>query len=149
MKNLSSEIGSRSEIEKNLPQIMEELLSKCEAQEQEALGDKTYTQYKQEYETACKKVFGTKSYKDTAESFVENAKMQAEFTDIGLTIATSILLPQSRVVKTGVQKMAARYGERTALSAMKGTMTVTTGSMSAVMSTLNAATSEAGFTLKQ
>ena len=146
MKNLSSEMGSRSEIEKNLPQIMEELLSKCEAQEQEALGDKTYTQYKQEYETACKKVFGTKSYKDTAESFVENAKMQAEFTDIGLTIATSILLPQSRVVKTGVQKMAARYGERTALSAMKGTMTVTTGSMPAVMTTLNAATSEAGFT---
>ena len=146
MKNLSLQMGSRSEIEKNLPQIMDAILSKCEAQEQEALGDKTYSQYKQEYETACKKVFGTKSYKDTAESFVENAKMQAEFTEIGLTIATSILLPQSRVVKTGVQKMAARYGEGAALNFMKGTMTVTTGSMPAVMTTLNAATSEAGFT---
>lgn len=146
MKNLSSSMGSRAEIEKNLPQIMNELLTKCKEQEQEALLGKTFSQYEQEYNTACKKVFGTKDYKQTAQNFVNNAKTQAAYTEVGLTIATAILLPGSSTVKTGIQKAALKYGEKTAVQGFKAAMTFGTGSMPAVLSTLNAATSKEGFT---
>ena len=146
MKNLSSSMGSRAEIEKNLPQIMNELLTKCKEQEQEALGGKTFSQYEQEYNTACKKVFGTKDYKQTAQNFVNNAKTQAAYTEVGLTIATAILLPGSSTVKTGIQKAALKYGEKTAVQGFKAAMTFGTGSMPATLSTLNAATSKEGFT---
>ncbi len=146
MKSLTEDMGSTSEIEKNLPKIMDELIQKSEAQEKDVLGNKSYSQYKQEYETACKRVFGTEDYKETAENFVEKAKTQAGFTEIGLTIATSLLLPSSSIVRKGVQKAAVKYGERAAMNMMKGTMTAATGSVPAVLSTLNAATSEAGFT---
>ena len=146
MKNLSSSMGSRAEIEKNLPQIMDELIAKSKAQEQEALGGKTFSQYEQDYNTACKKVFGTKGYKETAQNFVSNAKTQAAYTEMGLTIATSLLLPGSSVVKSGMQKAALKYGEKTAVQGFKAAMTVGTASMPATLSTLNAATSEEGFT---
>lgn len=146
MKNLSSSMGSRAEIEKNLPQIMDELLTKCKSQEQEALGGKSFSQYEQEYNTACKKVFGTKDYKQTAQNFVNNAKTQAAYTEVGLTIATSLLLPGSSAVKSGMQKAALKYGEKAATQGFKAAMTFGTGSMPAVLSTLNAATSKEGFT---
>ncbi len=146
MKNLSSSMGSRVEIEKNLPQIMDELIAKSKAQEQEALGGKSFSQYEQEYNTACKKVFGTKGYKETAQNFVSNAKTQAAYTEMGLTIATSLLLPGSSVVKSGMQKAALKYGEKTAVQGFKAAMTVGAASMPATLSTLNAATSEEGFT---
>ena len=146
MKTLSAKMGSKSEIEKNLPKIMEELIQKAEAQEKEALGNKTYSQYQQEYETACKKVFGTKDYKETAKNFVENAKTQAAYTEIGITIAASMLLPSSSIARKGIQKAALKYGEKASMNMMKGAMTVTTGPLPAALTTLNAATSEAGFT---
>ena len=62
MDSLSVSCGSKKEIREKLPQIMDELIAKCEAQEKEALGDKTYSQYKLEYETACKKVMGNQNY---------------------------------------------------------------------------------------
>ena len=146
MKQLTTEMGNRNEIEKNLPKIMDELLANCQAQEKQALGNKTYSQYQQEYETACKKVFGTKDYKDTAQNFVENAKTQAAYTEVGLTIAASILLPQSSVVRGTTQKLALKYGEQAAANMVKGTMTAATATMPATLATLNAATSESGFT---
>ena len=146
MKNLSAKMGSKSEIEKNLPKIMEELIQKAEAEEKEALGNKTYSQYQQEYETACKKVFGTKDYKETAKNFVENAKTQSAYTEIGITIAASMLLPSSSIARKGIQKAALKYGEKASMNMMKGAMTVTTGPLPAALTTLNAATSEAGFT---
>ena len=149
MNNLSSQMGSRSEIEKNLPKIMEELIAKCETQEKEALGSKTYAQYKQEYETSCKKVFGTKGYKETAQNFVESAKTQAAYTEIGITIAASMLLPGSSLARKGIQKTAVKYGEKAAMNMMKLRMTTASAAMPSVLTTLNAATSKEGFTTER
>ncbi len=149
MNNLSSQMGSRSEIEKNLPKIMEELIAKCETQEKEALGSKTYAQYKQEYETSCKKVFGTKGYKETAQNFVESAKTQAAYTEIGITIAASMLLPGSSLARKGIQKAAVKYGEKAAMNMMKLRMTTASAAMPSVLTTLNAATSKEGFTTER
>lgn len=104
MDSLSVSCGGKKEIREKLPQIMDELIAKCEAQEKEALGDKTYSQYKLEYETACKKVMGNQNYQKTAADFVENAKTQSAYVELGLTVATTMLFPGTTVIKKGVGK---------------------------------------------
>lgn len=146
MKNISARYTTRAEIEKHMPEIMDELLNKCESEYKDALGVKSYAQYENEYNIACKKVFGKEDSKKIAQNFVKNAKNQAAYTEIGLTIATSILLPQSSIVKNSFQKMAVQYGKKAAVSNLKSKMTFTMGAMPATLTTLNAATSEEGFT---
>ena len=131
MKKLSSEMGSRKDIEKNLPQIMDEMLEKCEEQEKKALGNKSYSQYEQEYNTACKKVLGDKNYKEISQRFVQNAKTEAQFIEIGLSVATSLLLPEAKYAQSFLQK-AAKTGSIV--------------SIPAALSVANTATSETGFT---
>ena len=145
IKNISARYTTRAEIEKHMPEIMDELLNKCESEYKDALGVKSYAQYENEYNIACKKVFGKEDSK-IAQNFVKNAKNQAAYTEIGLTIATSILLPQSSIVKNSFQKMAVQYGKKAAVSNLKSKMTFTMGAMPATLTTLNAATSEEGFT---
>ena len=146
MKNISARYTTRAEIEKHMPEIMDELLNKCESEYKDALGVKSYAQYENEYNIACKKVFGKEDSKKIAQNFVKNATNQAAYTEIGLTIATSILLPQSSIVKNSFQKMAVQYGKKAAVSNLKSKMTFTMGAMPATLTTLNAATSEEGFT---
>lgn len=146
MKNISARYTTRAEIEKHMPEILDELLNKCESEYKDALGVKSYAQYENEYNIACKKVFGKEDSKKIAQNFVKNAKNQAAYTEIGLTIATSILLPQSSIVKNSFQKMAVQYGKKAAVSNLKSKMTFTMGAMPATLTTLNAATSEEGFT---
>ena len=146
IKNISARYTTRAEIEKHMPEIMDELLNKCESEYKDALGVKSYAQYENEYNIACKKVFGKEDSKKIAQNFVKNAKNQAAYTEIGLTIATSILLPQSSIVKNSFQKMAVQYGKKAAVSNLKSKMTFTMGAMPATLTTLNAATSEEGFT---
>lgn len=146
MSELSSKMGSKEEIEKNFEKIMNEIQAKCETEYKKALGNKSYEQYESEYNAACKKVIGTKDYKETAKNFVENAKTQAAYTETGLTIAASLLLPGSSVVRGGLQKAAVKYGEKTAAQGFKAAMTFGMGSAPTILTTLNAATSEEGFT---
>ena len=146
MKNISAKYTTRAEIEKHMPEIMEELLNKCKSEYKDALGVKSYSQYENEYNIACKKVFGKEDSKKIAQNFVKNAKTQAAYTEVGLTIATSLLLPQSSIAKTSFQKTALQYGKKAAVSNLKSKMTLTMGAMPATLTTLNAATSEEGFT---
>lgn len=146
MKNISAKYTTRAEIEKHMPEIMDELLNKCKSEYKDALGVKSYSQYENEYNIACKKVFGKEDSKKIAQNFVKNAKTQAAYTEVGLTIATSLLLPQSSIVKTSFQKTALQYGKKAAVSNLKSKMTLTMGAMPATLTTLNAATSEEGFT---
>lgn len=146
MKKVSLSTASKNDIQKNLPEIMKELESSCKKEYDNALNGKPFSQYENQYNSACKKVFGNKNSKDIAKNFVENSKTQAAYTEIGITIATSLLLPGSSAVKNGMQKAAVKFGEKTAANAFKAGMTATMGAMPATLSTLNAATSEAGFT---
>lgn len=146
MKNISAKYTTRAEIEKHMPEIMDELLNKCKSEYKDALGVKSYSQYENEYNIACKKVFGKEDSKKIAQNFVKNAKTQAAYTEVGLTIATSLLLPQSSIAKTSFQKTALQYGKKAAVSNLKSKMTLTMGAMPATLTTLNAATSEEGFT---
>lgn len=146
MKKVSLSTASKNDIQKNLPEIMKELEANCKKEYDNALNGKPFSQYENQYNSACKKVFGNKNSKDIAKNFVENSKTQAAYTEIGITIATSLLLPGSSVAKNGLQKAAVKFGEKTAANAFKAGMTATMGAMPATLSTLNAATSEAGFT---
>ena len=146
MDSLSKKYTSSSEIEKNMPKIMAELQKNMEAEYKKELKGKSFEKYQSDFNKACEKVIGKNDAKTTAKNFVESAKTQAAYTEIGIVIATSLLAPGSSVVKGAVKKAALKYGEKAAMQGMKAGMTVGMGSMPAALSAMNAATSEAGFT---
>lgn len=146
MKKVSLSTASKNDIQKNLPEIMKELEANCKKEYDNALNGKPFSQYENQYNSACKKVFGKQDAQKIAQNFIENAKTQAAYTEIGITIATSLLLPGSSVAKNGLQKAAVKFGEKTAANTFKAGMTTTMASMPATLATLNAATSEQGFT---
>ena len=146
MDSLCKKYTSRSEIEENLPKIMDELQKKMEAEYKKELNGKSFEKYEAEFNKACEKVLGKKDAKTIAKNFVANAKTQAAFTEIGIVIATTILLPGSSVVKGAVRKAAVKSGERAAAQGFKAGMTAGAASTPAILSGLNAATSKDGFT---
>ena len=146
MDSLSKKYTSSSEIEKNMPKIMAELQKNMEAEYKKELKGKSFEKYQSDFNKACEKVIGKNDAKTIAQNFVESAKTQAAYTEIGIVIATTILAPGSSVVKGAVKKAALKYGKKAAQQRMKAGMTVGMGSMPAALSAMNAATSEAGFT---
>jgi len=74
IKNISARYTTRAEIEKHMPEIMDELLNKCESEYKDALGVKSYAQYENEYNIACKKVFGKEDSKKNSTEFCKKCK---------------------------------------------------------------------------
>ena len=146
MDSLSKKYTSSSEIEKNMPKIMAELQKNMEAEYKKELKGKSFEKYQSDFNKACEKVIGKNDAKTIAQNFVESAKTQAAYTEIGIVIATSILLPGSSAVKGAAKKAALKYGKKAAQQRMKAGMTFGSGSMSGTLGVLNAATSESGFT---
>ena len=146
MDSLSKKYTSSSEIDKNLPKIMDELQKNMDAEYKKELNGKSFEKYEAEFNKACEKVLGEKDAKTIAKNFVANAKTQAAFTEIGIVIATSVLLPGSSLVKGAVQRTAVKYGQKAALQGFKAGMTAGAASTPAILSGLNAATSKDGFT---
>ncbi|DAB20877.1 TPA: hypothetical protein CPT85_08790, partial [Candidatus Gastranaerophilales bacterium HUM_21] len=138
MQKLNADYSSRDEIVKDYPNIISNLETQMKTAYEKELNGKDYALYTNEFNSACQRVIGRKDAKTAAKNFVENAKTQAAYTEIGLTIATSLLLPGSSAVKATAQKLGPQ--------GVKAAMTFTMGAAPATLETLNAATSEAGFT---
>lgn len=138
MQKLNADYSSREEIVKDYPNIISNLETQMKSAYEKELNGKDYAVYTSEFDSACQRVIGRKDAKTAARNFVENAKTQAAYTEIGLTIATSLLLPGSSAVKTAAQKLGPQ--------GVKAAMTFGMGATPATLETLNAATSEAGFT---
>ena len=138
MQKLNADYSSRDEIVKDYPNIVSSLETQMKTAYEKELNGKDYALYTNEFNSACQRVIGRKDAKTAAKNFVENAKTQAAYTEIGLTIATSLLLPGSSAVKATAQKLGPQ--------GVKAAMTFTMGAAPATLETLNAATSEAGFT---
>lgn len=146
MQSLSKKYTNSSDIKKNMPKIMDELQKQMQAEYKKELKGKSFEKYEAEFNAATEKVLGKKDSKTIAKNFVQNAKAQAAYTEIGIVIATSLLLPGSSAVKGAVKKAAVKYGEKAAMQGMKAGMTFGVGTMSGTLGALNAATSEVGFT---
>ena len=138
MQKLNADYSSRDEIVKDYPNIVSNLETQMKTAYEKELNGKDYALYTNEFNSACQRVIGRKDAKTAAKNFVENAKTQAAYTEIGLTIATSLLLPGSSAVKATAQKLGPQ--------GVKAAMTFTMGAAPATLETLNAASSEAGFT---
>ena len=138
MQKLNADYSSRDEIVKDYPNIVSNLETQMKTAYEKELNGKDYALYTNEFNSACQRVIGRKDAKTAAKNFVENAKTQAAYTEIGLTIATSLLLPGSSAVKATAQKLGHQ--------GVKAAMTFTMGAAPATLETLNAASSEAGFT---
>lgn len=138
MQKLNADYSSRDEIIKDYPNIVSNLETQMKTAYEKELNGKDYALYTNEFNSACQRVIGRKDAKTAAKNFVENAKTQAAYTEIGLTIATSLLLPGSSAVKATAQKLGPQ--------GVKAAMTFTMGAAPATLETLNAASSEAGFT---
>lgn len=146
MESLSTQYTNSSDIKKNLPKIMDELQKQMQVEYKKELKGKSFEKYEAEFNAATEKVLGKKDSKTIAKNFVQNAKAQAAYTEIGIVIATSLLLPGSSALKGAMKKAAVKYGEKAAMQGMKAGMTFGVGTMSGTLGALNAATSEAGFT---
>lgn len=138
MQKLNADYSSRDEIIKDYPNIVSSLETQMKTAYEKELNGKDYALYTNEFNSACQRVIGRKDAKTAAKNFVKNAKTQAAYTEIGLTIATSLLLPGSSAVKATAQKLGPQ--------GVKAAMTFTMGAAPATLETLNAASSEAGFT---
>lgn len=134
MQKLSSEYGSMTEVRAHFPEILENLQTNAENAYKKQLKGVDFEFYKNEYNEACKKVLGRKDSDVLATKYIENAKTQGAYAEIGVTIAASILLPGTNALK-GVAK---------AVTSARNF--ITTASLPAAMTTANAATSKEGFT---
>lgn len=114
MPELSKGLDNKQDIQKSYPKILSELESKVKAEYKKQMGGKTYEQHTNEYKAVCKKAIGTKDSAELAKNFVENAKQSAAYTEIGIKIATSMLLPGSSLVKGTTTKLIASMGEKAA-----------------------------------
>ena len=146
MEQITSQMGSRAEIEKNMPKILEELQTNFKAEYDKKLAGKNFEQYTKEYEAAYSKALGGKNPEFATQNFIEKAKTQSAYTEMGLIIASSLLLPGSSTVAKGTAALAKQVGTKAAGQIVKGVMTTSTASAPAGLTALNAVTSEKGFT---
>lgn len=146
MSQLTSKMGSRAEIEKNFVKILDELQQNCKKDYEKHLNGKTYEQYTKEYENAYSKALGGKDPEKETQSYITKAKTAAAYTEMGIIIASSLLLPGSSTVAKGTAALAKQVGTKAAGQIVKGTMTFTMAAAPAGLTALSAATSEDGFT---
>ena len=149
MSQLTTQMGSKAEIEKNLPKILEELQSNYKQEYTKKLNGKTYEQYTKEYENTYKKALGGTNPETETQNYITNAKMAAGFTEMGIVIASSFLLPGTSSFTKGATALTKKLGAQTASQIIQGTMTVTTAALPTTLTALSAATSETGFTAEK
>lgn len=146
LKNISAQMGSKAEIEKNMLNILNELSANCKKEYDIQLKGKSYEQFTKEYENAYSKALGGKNPEFETKNYIHNAKTAAAYTEMGILIASSLLLPGSSTVAKGTSALAMSVGKNAAGQIVKGTIAATMAGAPAAMTAVGALTSEDGLT---
>ncbi|MBR5554984.1 hypothetical protein IKU74_03115 [bacterium] len=144
IKKVSEGITNKEELNQKFLSCVETLEKDCKKVLDIQLNGKTFDEHTKEFNALCKEATGIENPELYTTSYIENSKTQSLYGEIGVTIATSLLLPGSSLVKTATQNLATKLGATAQI--VKAGKTVSMASIPAGLTTIDALTSENGFT---
>jgi len=146
IKKISEGITNKKELNEKFLTCLDKVEKDCKAAFDAQLGSKSFEEHTKEFNQLCKSATGKENPELYTKNYIENSKEFALYGEIGVTIATSILLPGSGLMQNAGRNLALKFGEKAAAQIMKARMTVSMGSMPAAITMADALTSESGFT---
>lgn len=146
LKKLSATNTKDANFATKLTSGLKQLEKDVDSAYKKELDGKSYEHWQNEYNKDSKAAFGEKNSKEMAEAYMQSQKQGIMFTEMGITIATTMLLPGSSLVAKGGVKLAQAVGTQAAGQITKGAFVLGAGAMSSGLHIANAATSDAGIT---
>lgn len=143
LKKISSGSGGS---EANIVQTLKKVQAETAKAYKKELGGKDFSYYEKAYNNSLKTAFGEKNSKAMAQAYMQSQKQGIMYTEMGLTIATTLLLPGSSLIARGSATLAREVGADVAGHVVKGAFTLGAGVLPSGMHVANALTSEAGVT---